>query len=33
LAIRLPSIAVTMVDDSPGVFIRIEVVEPPYMAP
>ncbi|MCY1241307.1 hypothetical protein D9M72_542010 [compost metagenome] len=33
LAIRLPSMAVTMVEDSPGVFIRIEVVEPPYIAP
>ena len=28
-AIALPSMAVTMVADSPGVFIRIEVVEPP----
>ena len=33
LAIWLPSIAVTMVALSPGVFSRIEVVEPPYMAP
>ncbi|XQU69083.1 hypothetical protein OJJOAM_001814 [Cupriavidus sp. H18C1] len=33
LAIRLPSIAVIIVEDSPGVFIRIEVVEPPYIAP
>ena len=33
LAIRLPSIAVTTEDDSPGVFSRIEVVEPPYMPP
>ena len=32
-AIWLPSIAVTMVADSPGVFSNIEVVEPPYMAP
>ena len=32
-AILLPSIAVTTEDDSPGVFSRIEVVEPPYMAP
>ena len=32
-AILLPSSAVTMVADSPGVFSRIEVVEPPYMAP
>ena len=33
LAILLPSIAVTMLAVSPGVFSRIEVVEPPYMAP
>ena len=33
LAIWLPSIAVTMVALSPGVLSRIEVVEPPYMAP
>jgi hypothetical protein len=33
LAILLPSMAVTMVAVSPGVFSRIEVVEPPYMAP
>ena len=33
LAISLPSIAVTMVALSPGVLRRIEVVEPPYMAP
>jgi hypothetical protein len=33
LAILLPSIAVTTEDDSPGVFSRIEVVEPPYMPP
>lgn len=33
LAIRLPSMAVTTDDDSPGVFNRIEVVEPPYMPP
>lgn len=32
-AILLPSIAVTTEDDSPGVFSRIEVVEPPYMPP
>ena len=33
LAILLPSIAVTMVPVSPGVLSRIEVVEPPYIAP
>ena len=33
LAILLPSMAVTTEDDSPGVFSRIEVVEPPYMPP
>jgi hypothetical protein len=33
LAISLPSIAVTMVALSPGVLSRIEVVEPPYIAP
>ena len=33
LAIMLPSIAVTMVADSPGVLSRIEVVEPPNIAP
>ncbi|MPN61567.1 hypothetical protein SDC9_209305 [bioreactor metagenome] len=33
LAILLPSMAVTMDAVSPGVFSRIEVVEPPYMAP
>ena len=33
LAISLPSIAVTMVALSPGVFSRIDVVEPPYIAP
>ena len=33
LAIRLPSIAVTIDADSPGVFSRIDVVEPPYIAP
>ena len=33
LAILLPSIAVTTDDDSPGVFSRIEVVDPPYMPP
>ncbi|MNG09855.1 hypothetical protein D3C84_932930 [compost metagenome] len=32
-AIRLPSSAVTMDDDSPGVLSRIEVVEPPNCAP
>ena len=33
LAIMLPSIAVTIEPDSPGVLRRIDVVEPPYMAP
>jgi hypothetical protein len=33
LAIRLPSMAVTIEEDSPGVFRRMEVVEPPNMAP
>lgn len=33
LAIRLPSIAVITDDDSPGVFGRIAVVDPPYMLP
>jgi hypothetical protein len=33
LAILKPSSAVTMVPVSPGVFSRIEVVEPPYIAP
>ncbi len=33
LAILLPSIAVITDDDSPGVFSRIEVVDPPYMPP
>ena len=33
LAILLPSIAVMTDDDSPGVFSRMEVVEPPYMPP
>ena len=33
LAILLPSIAVITEEDSPGVFSRIEVVEPPYMPP
>jgi hypothetical protein len=33
LAILKPSSAVTMVPVSPGVFSRIDVVEPPYMAP
>jgi hypothetical protein len=28
-----PSIQVTIEADSPGMFIRMEVVEPPYMAP
>ena len=28
-----PSIAVTTEDDSPGTLTRIEVVEPPYIAP
>jgi hypothetical protein len=32
-AIWWPSSAVTMVALSPGVFSRIEVVEPPYMPP
>lgn len=29
----LPSMAVTMEPASPGVFSRMDVVEPPYMAP
>ena len=33
LAILLPSMAVTIDPASPGVLSRIEVVEPPYMAP
>ena len=33
LAILLPSMAVTMLAVSPGVFSRMEVVEPPYIAP
>ena len=33
LAILLPSMAVTMEAVSPGVFSKIEVVDPPYMAP
>jgi fructoselysine-6-P-deglycase FrlB-like protein len=33
LAISWPSIAVATEADSPGVFSRIEVVEPPYMPP
>ena len=33
LAILLPSMAVTMVAVSPGVLSRIDVVEPPYIAP
>ncbi len=32
-AILLPSSAVTIEDDSPGVFSRIDVVDPPYMPP
>ena len=32
-AMRLPSSAVTIVADSPGVLSRIDVVEPPYIAP
>ena len=33
LAILLPSMAVTMDPASPGVLSKMEVVEPPYMAP
>ena len=33
LAIWLPSMAVTTEALSPGVFSRIEVVDPPYMPP
>ena len=33
LAILWPSMAVITVEDSPGVFSRIEVVEPPNMPP
>ena len=33
LAILLPSIAVITEEDSPGVFSRIDVVDPPYMPP
>lgn len=33
LAILLPSIAVTIDADSPGVLSRMLVVEPPYMPP
>ena len=33
LAIWLPSSAVTIVADSPGVLSRIDVVDPPYIAP
>ncbi len=33
LAILLPSIAVTILAVSPGVFSKMEVVDPPYMAP
>ena len=33
LAIWWPSSVVTTEDDSPGMLIRIEVVEPPYCAP
>ena len=32
-AIWYPSKQVTMEADSPGMFIRMEVVDPPYMAP
>ncbi|MNW10337.1 hypothetical protein D3C71_2075310 [compost metagenome] len=32
-AMAWPSMAVTMLPDSPGAFRRIEVVEPPYIAP
>ncbi len=32
-AILLPSMAVMTDPDSPGVFRRIDVVEPPYIAP
>ena len=32
-AISWPSMAVTMLPDSPGVLSRIAVVEPPYIAP
>ncbi len=32
-AIRLPSRAVMIAPLSPGVFSRIDVVEPPYIAP
>lgn len=33
LAILLPSMAVIMLPASPGVFSKMEVVDPPYMAP
>ena len=33
LAILLPSNEVTIVADSPGVFSKIDVVDPPYIAP
>ena len=33
LAILLPSMAVTMLAVSPGVLSKMDVVEPPYMAP
>ena len=33
LAILFPSMAVTMLAVSPGVLSKMEVVEPPYMAP
>jgi hypothetical protein len=33
LAISKPSIAVATEEDSPGVFNRIDVVEPPYIPP
>ena len=32
-AILFPSIAVTIEADSPGVFSKIDVVDPPYIAP
>ena len=32
-AILLPSMAVITEDDSPGVFSRMDVVDPPYMPP
>ena len=33
LAISKPSMAVATEDDSPGVFKRIDVVDPPYIPP